>query len=326
MESKTRFAVATFVLGVTAFGAMNAALAQSYPTRAARIVVPYGPGTAPDAIARIVAEQLSQRLGQQFIVENRVGAGGKIGTEAVAKSAPDGYTLLLGSKDTHGVMAHLYPGWSVDPIRDFAPISLLIRIQNMIVAHPGFPASTAKELINVAKSQEGVTYGSPGVGTNLHLLGEMLRQQYDLKLAHIPYKSFAEAFPAAMRGELKLVVCGVPPAMGFLRDGRLKAIAVTGASRSPFLPNVPTFTEAGIPGYETGGWFGLLAPAGTPQPVVARLAEAIAEIGKQPAYRQRVEGMFSEPATSTPAEFAALIAAETKRWGEVVKKAGVKME
>jgi len=301
--------------------------AQEYPNRPVKIVVPYGAGVAPDVIARIAGEALSKRLGQQFIIENRVGAGGKIGTEAVAKSPADGYTLLLGSKDTHGVMVHLYPGWSVDPMRDFAPISLLIRIQNVLVANPAFPASAPKELAAAsAAAPKGVTYGSPGVGTNLHLFGALLGQQLGLNLVHVPYKSFGEAFPAAVRGEIDLIVCGVPPAAPFVRDGRLKAIAVTGTARSPFLPNVPTFTEAGVPGHESGGWFGLLAPAGTPEPVIKRLADAVTDIGKSAEYRERVTKMFSEPATNTPAEFAAVIAAETARWGEVVRSAGVKLQ
>ncbi|HLB15982.1 MAG TPA: tripartite tricarboxylate transporter substrate-binding protein [Burkholderiales bacterium] len=315
---------------VALLGALVAALpagAQDYPNRPVKIVVPYGAGVAPDVIARIAGEALSKRLGQQFIIENRVGAGGKIGTEAVAKSPADGYTLLLGSKDTHGVMVHLYPGWSVDPMRDFAPISLLIRIQNVLVANPAFPASAPKELAAAsAAAPKGVTYGSPGVGTNLHLFGALLGQQLGLNLVHVPYKSFGEAFPAAVRGDIDLIVCGVPPAVPLVRDGRLKAIAVTGTARSPFLPDVPTFTEAGIPGHESGGWFGLLAPAGTPEPVIKRLSDAVTEIGKSAEYRERVTKMFSEPATNTPAEFAAVIAAETARWGEVVRKAGVKLQ
>jgi len=301
--------------------------AQEYPNRPVRIVVPYGPGVAPDVIGRIAGEQLSRRLGPQFVIENRVGAGGKIGTEAVAKSPADGYTLLLGSKDTHGVMVHLYPGWSVDPIRDFAPISMLIRIQNVLVANPAFPASAPKDLAAAsAAAPKGVTYASPGVGTNLHLFGALLGRQLRLNLVHVPYKSFGEAFPAAVRGDINLIVSGVPPAVPFVRDGRLKAIAVTGTARSPFLPNVPTFTEAGIAGHETGGWFGLLAPAGTPQAVIKRLSAAVKEIGTSPEYRERVTKMFSEPATNTPDEFAAVIAAETVRWGEIVLSEGVKLQ
>jgi tripartite-type tricarboxylate transporter receptor subunit TctC len=298
--------------------------AQEYPSRPVRIIVPYGAGVAPDVIGRIAGEALSARLGQPFIIENRVGAGGKIGTEVAAKSPADGYTLFLGSKDTHGVLTHLYPGWSIDPMRDFAPISLLIRIQNVLVANPRLAAASPKELAGAG--QAGLTYASPGVGTNLHLFGALLGQQLNLNLVHVPYKNFGEAFPAAVRGEINLIVCGVPPAAPLVRDGRLKALAVTGIERSRFLPDVPTFTELGIAGHETGGWFGLLAPAGTPAPVIARLSAAAMEMGRSPEYRARVEKMFSEPAVSTPAELGALIAAETRRWGEVVRKANVKIE
>jgi len=324
--SCNRIAVLAACLSLAVLGWAGSAYSQTYPGRPVRIIVPYGAGVTPDVIARLVGEELSRRFGQQFVVENRAGAGGKIGTEAAAQAAPDGYTLLLGSKDTHGVLVHLYPGWSVDPVRDFVPVSLLIRIQNVIVANPGVPASTPRELIQLASSGDALAYGTPGVGTNLHLMAELLQQQYGLKLIHVPYKNFGEAFPAAIRGDLKLVVTGVPPAVPMVKDGRLKAIAVTGASRSPYLPNVPTFAEAGIPGFETGGWFGLLAPAGTPQEIVSRLAGEIAAIGAQPAFRERVEKMSSEVSTSTPAQFAALIRDETARWGEVVRKAGIKVE
>jgi tripartite-type tricarboxylate transporter receptor subunit TctC len=304
----------------------GAAAAQDYPSRPVRIIVPYGPGVAPDVIARIAGEALSKRLGQPFVIENRAGAGGKIGTEAAAKAPADGYTLFLGSKDTHGVLTHLYPGWSIDPQRDFAPISLLIRIQNILVANPKVPASAPKDLVAASRRPGGLSYATPGVGTNLHLFGALLGQQLDLNLVHVPYKNFGEAFPAAIRGDVALVFCGLPPATAMVRDGRLKALAVTGTARSRFLPDVPTFSEAGVPGHETGGWFGLLAPAGTPPPIVERLAGEIAEIGRTPEYRARVEKMFSEAATTTPAELAQLIAAETARWGEVVKKAGVKVD
>jgi len=300
-------------------------LAQNYPNRPIRIIVPYGAGSAPDVIARTAAEELSPRLGQPVVVDNRLGAGGKIGTEIAARAGADGYTLLLGSKDTHGVMQHLYPGWEVDPVKDFAPISLLIRIQNAIVANPAVKASDMKELIALGKT-ENLNYGTPGVGTNLHLLAETLQLTYGLKLTHVPYKNFGEILPAAVRGDLSLVVLGVPPVVAFVRDGRLKALGVTGTARSPFLPDVPTFAERGVPGFEHGGWFALFAPAGTPPDALRRLNAEVVEMGKRASYRERVAKMFAEPATSSPAELAELVAAETARWGEVVRKAGIKIQ
>lgn len=240
-----------------------AASAQTWPSRAIRIIVPYGGGSAPDVVARIVAEEVSPRIGQPIIIENRLGAGGKIGVDAAAKAPADGYTLLLGSKDSHGVMQHLYPGWDVNPVRDLAPISLLMRIQNTIVANKDLPASNLKELIELGKSRN-LNYGSPGIGTNLHLMAELLRQNYNLQFTHIPYKTFSEVIPSTIRGELQLAALGVPPVTSFVRDGRIKAIAVTGTARSKYLPNVPTFTESGVPGFETGGWFALFAPTKRP--------------------------------------------------------------
>lgn len=301
------------------------ALAQQFPNRPIRIIVPYGAGSAPDVIARVAADELAPRLGQPVIVDNRVGAGGKIGTEIAARAPADGYTLLLGSKDTHGVMQHLYPSWDVNPVKDFAAISLLIRIQNAIVANPAVKANDVKELIALART-ENLNYGTPGVGTNLHLLAETLQLAYGLKLTHVPYRNFADILPAAVRGDLSLAVLGVPPVTAFVRDGRLKALGVTGTARSPYLPDVPTFAERGVPGFEHGGWFALFAPAGTPPEAVQRLNAETVEMGKRATYRERVAKMFAEPATSTPGELNELVVAETARWGEVVRKAGIKVE
>lgn len=313
-------------LAATAFALAAApALAQNFPNRPIRIIVPYGAGSAPDVIARTAAEELSPRLGQPIVVENRVGAGGKIGTEIAARAGADGYTLLLGSKDTHGVMQHLYPGWDVDPVKDFAPISLLIRIQNAIVANPAVKANDMRELVVLAKT-ENLNYGTPGVGTNLHLLAETLQQAYGLKLTHVPYKNFGDILPSTVRGDVSIAVLGVPPVTPLVRDGRLKALGVTGTARSPYLPNVPTFAESGVPGFEHGGWFALFAPAGTPPAALQRLNSEVIEMGKRDSYRERVAKMFAEPATSTPAELGELVAAETARWGEVVRKGGIKIQ
>jgi tripartite-type tricarboxylate transporter receptor subunit TctC len=299
--------------------------AHAWPERPVRIVVPYGAGSAPDVIARTIGEEIAPRLGQPVIVENRLGAGGKIGTEYVARAAPDGYTVLLGSKDTHGVMEHLYPGWEVKPLRDLAPVSLLIRIQNALVANKDLPASGPRELVALAKAAT-LNYGTPGVGTNLHLLGEYLAQSQGLRLTHVPYKAFADILPSVMRNDVQLAVLGVPPVTPMVRDGRIKAIAVTGTARSPYLPAVPTFAEAGLEGFESGGWFALFVPAATPAAVVGRLNAEVVEAGRRPSYQERARKMFSEPATSTPGELAELAAKETERWGAVVRKAGITLQ
>ncbi len=324
MSCSTRLPCTT-VVALLWLGVASSAFAQGWPGRPIRLIVPYGGGSAPDVIARIVAEEIAPQLGQPIVIENRLGAGGKIGTETAAKAPPDGYTLLLGSKDTHGVMQHLYPRWEVDPQRDFAPVSLLVRIQNAIVANKDLPAANLTELIAIARTRE-LNFGTPGVGTNLHLLAELLKQTQGLKLNHVPFKTFAEILPSTMRGEAHLAVLGVPPVTPFVRDGRVKAIAVTGTTRSKFLPDVPTFTEAGVAGFEQGGWFALFAPAKAPAESVARLSALVQDMGKRTSFAERVDKMFAEPATGTPAELAALVAAETARWGEVVRKAGVKLE
>jgi tripartite-type tricarboxylate transporter receptor subunit TctC len=324
--SRKRIAPKLFMLALPlALLAGAAGAQQGYPNKPLRIVVPYGPGSAPDVVARTVGELLSPRLGQAVVIENRLGAGGKVGTEFVARAAGDGYTLLLGSKDTHGVMEHLFPGWDVKPMRDFAPVSLLVRIQNLIVANKELKAANLRELIALAKTQE-INYGTPGVGTNLHLLAEMFKQMHGLKLNHIPYKTVAEIFPAVMRGEAQLAVLGVPPSAPFVRDGRLRALAATGEARTRFLPDVPTFAESGVAGFESGGWFALFAPSSTPADIVRRLNSEVVEMGRQPGFRERTEKIQAEAATSSSAELATLVAGETARWGEVVRKSGVKLE
>ena len=318
--------LATCALAAVLHSPQLAAQTSAYPNRPVRVIVPYGPGTAPDLVGRVISEQLTKRTGQPFVVENRVGAGGKIGTEAAAGATPDGYTLLLGGKDTHGILTHLYPSWSVHPERDFAPIALLARIQNVVVANLKVPASTPQELIALAKDKE-LRYGTPGVGTNLHLLAEALKNAYGLKLQHIPYsRSFAEAMPALVRGDLDLVVAGLPPAMPLLKDGRIKAIAVTGTQRSRFAPDVPTFQEAGIPDMQTGGWFALFAPAGTPAAVVDRLADEIRASSKVPEVVIKLEGIYADAVASTPAELQRLVVEETARWGKVIEKNQIKVE
>jgi tripartite-type tricarboxylate transporter receptor subunit TctC len=310
---------------IAAILAVGSAAAQTWPAKPVRIIVPYGGGAAPDVVARMVAEELSPRLGQPIVVENRVGAGGKIGTEAVARAPADGYTLLLGSKDTHGVMQHLYPGWEVDPVRDFAPVSLLVRIQNVIAVNRDLPVTDLKSLVALGRTRT-LDYGTPGVGTNLHLLAESLRQASGMRLVHIPYRTVGEIVTSAVRGDIQMAVLGVPPLAPMIRDGRLRAIAVTGTARSKFLPDVPTFAEAGMRGFESGGWFALFAPAKTPPEIVQRLNAEIVALGSQPAYAARAERLFAEAATGTPAELAALVAEETARWAAVVRASGVKVE
>ncbi len=299
------------------------AAAQTYPTKPVRVIVPYGPGTAPDSIARIASDGLQRRLGQSFVVETRTGAGGKIGTEAAALAAPDGYTLFLGTKDSQSILAHLYPTWNIKPDRSLVPISGLARIENVLVTRSAFPANSLQDMVALAKTKE-LTYGTPGVGTNLHLMGELLRSRQGLKLLHVPYsRSFAEALPAVVRGDVDLLVAGLPPMLPFLQDGRAKALAITGTARSRYLPDVPTFSELGIKDLETGGWFGFFAPAGTPAAILSKLEAELALVVKSPEFRSRMETMSAEPWPATPADVSRTIEAETRRWGALIQESRI---
>lgn len=319
-SSRRRFGqVATSFIAAAAGVLAWPALAQQYPTKPVKIIVPYGPGTAPDVFARITGDALQKRLGQTFVVENRTGAGGKIGTEAAATSAADGYTLFLGSKDTQSILSHLYPDWNVKPDKALTPVAGLTRIENVLVTRPASPLNSMQDVMAAGRSRE-LTYGTPGVGTNLHLMGELLKSRQNLKLVHVPYsRSFAEALPATIRGEIDLLIAGLPPVLPFVKDGRLKVIAITGNTRSKQVPDVPTFAEAGIKDLETGGWFALYAPTGTPAAIVSRLGAEVTEVLKQADVRARIETMSATPWEATPAELTSLSEAESRRWGDLIR-------
>jgi tripartite-type tricarboxylate transporter receptor subunit TctC len=317
-------AKSVFAAGVLTFAVTAAA--QSFPTRPVRIIIPTSAGTSPDIVSRLLAEYLSPRLGQPVIVDPRPGAGGKIGLEATARAPADGHTLGIGSRDWQGVFANLYPTWEVNPVRDFAPVSLLIRVPIVLTASPSVPAANLQGLIEHARSNQGMTFGTPGIGTIVHVVAELLSHQEKLGLVHVPYRNFAEAMPAAVRGDLKLIMSGAPPVLGYVRDGRLKAIAATGATRSKLLPDVPTFAEGGVRGFEEGAWFGLIAPAATPKEVIARLNREVVEIGRLPEYTQRVEKLFAEPVTSSPEAMARLISADVATLGAVIRQANIKVD
>ena len=314
--------LALLVAGAPCFNAVG----QSWPSKPLRLIVPYGPGSGPDIVGRLVATDLQTRLGQAIVVDNRVGAGGKIGVEAAAKAKGDPYTLFVGITDTQCILPHFYPTWDVKPASDLVGITPVAFSTVMISANPALPVSNIQELIAYAKAHPGVPYGSAGVGTMLHLIGEQLNERFGLQLAHVPYRNFADSFIATQRGDLKLVISGILPVRGFLNDGRLKPIVVGGDARSPALPNVPTFDESGIKGMQAGVWYGLFIPAGVSPDIVNRLNQEIVAITKTPAFTSRIESMAAIPINATPAEFAATIASDTMKWGEVIKKAGVKLE
>jgi tripartite-type tricarboxylate transporter receptor subunit TctC len=299
----------------------------TWPAKPVRIIVPAPAGTAPDIFARVYAEQLGKSLGQPFVVDNRAGASGNIGAEAVAKAAPDGYTLLVCTVGTHGINTSLYSKMSFDPVKDFAPVTLAAEVPNVVVAHPSVKANTIKELIALLKANPGkMNYASSGNGTSIHLSAELFKSMTGTFMTHIPYRGSAPAVADLLAGQVELMFDNLPSAMPHIRSGKLRALAVTSAKRAPALPDVPTIAEAGVPGYEASSWFGIVAPAGTPRPIVDKLQQQIAKSLAQPDVREKLLGQGANPVGNTPEEFAKYIQAEIAKWAKVVKASGAKVD
>jgi tripartite-type tricarboxylate transporter receptor subunit TctC len=309
--------------------ATQPALAQNYPTRSIRLVSPNPPGGANDTLARILAAKLSTILGGKVVIENRGGAGGQIGGELVARAAPDGYTLLMGSVSTHSFAPITSPKIPYDPIKDFAPISMFAVVQNVLVVNPSLPAKTVEELITLAKKAPGtLKYASGGIGSTSHFAVAMFVSAAGIskQTLHLPYKGGAPSMIATMSNETQFYL-GPIPGMGPKIDaGKVRAIAITGARRSPSLPNVPTLAEVGLASAESSGWFGLMAPAGTPQPFIERLHQAVVETAKAPDVLTALDAQGVQPMTNSPAEFAAYIADTLARYRKVVKDEGIEFK
>jgi tripartite-type tricarboxylate transporter receptor subunit TctC len=298
----------------------------AYPSRPLRLILPFPPGGGTDILGRLVAERLSARLGQPVVTDNRGGAGGNLGAEAAARAAPDGYTLLLAAP-TLAISPSLYAKLSYDPVKDLAPISLVATVPNVLVTHPSVPASTLQEFIALAKAKPGeLNFGSGGSGTSNHLGGELFNSVAGVKLVHVPYKGVNLAMNDAMAGNVQLVIIGIPAAAPQIKAGKLRALAVVAPQRSPTLPDVPTATEAGLPDFDVTTWYGLLAPAATPRPIIARLNAEILLTMREPELNERLAAMAVDPVTSTPEEFAIYIRQETEKWGAVVRKAGLRAD
>ena len=307
--------------------ASTATLAQSYPAKPLRLVAPFPPGGPADILSRIIGQHLAESWGQQVVVDNRAGAGGNIGSDIVAKAPPDGYTLLLGFVGTHAINASLYSSMPYDNIRDFEPVSRVAMVTIILVLHPSVPANSVKDLIALARSRPGeLTFGSPGNGTPQHLAGELFNTMAKAKTVHIPYKGAVPALNDLLGGRVSMIFSSMPPALPHIKTGRLKALAVTSGKRSPAVPDVPTIAESGLPGYEVINWYGVLAPAGTPKDIVARLNGEIRRILSLPDVRERLAAQGAETITSTPQEFAAYIKSETEKWAKVVKFSGARID
>ena len=300
--------------------------AQSYPTRAVRLVVPSSPGGGTDITARIIAPELSKALGQQVVVENRPGAGTMIGGEVVAKSPPDGYTLLMGIS-TLAINPAVYKKVPYDALRDFAPVTQTVSVSNVIVGHPTLPARTVKELVALARARPGeLTFASAGVGTSPHLTMELFLSMTKTKMLHVPYKGSGPGIVDLIAGQVQVMAPNMLSGYPHIKNGRMRAYGVSGAKRAAAAPEIPTIAEAGVPGYEAVQWYGVLAPAGTPRPIVQRLHDEIVKILQQPNVKELLVKDGGEPIGSTPEQFAEFIRAETLKWAKVVKSAGIRPE
>jgi tripartite-type tricarboxylate transporter receptor subunit TctC len=313
-------------LGGALLAAMSAcANAQSYPTKPVRIINPFVPGGAIDLVARTVAQYMSGSLGQQVIVENRPGAGGGIGIELAAKAPADGYTLLA-VQSSLTINPNLQKKVPYDPVHDFAPISKMSSYMFFAVAHPSLPARSVKQLIALAKQRPGqIDYASVGIGSGTHMAGELFNYMAGVKLAHVPYKGSGQVMPDLLGGQIALHF-GSPAFVPLVKNGKLVALGVTGASRSPALPDVPTFAESGLPGYEVTAWNALFAPAGTPTAIIGRLNGLTVQAMNQPETKALMDNQGIEPSTSTPAELGALVRVELAKWAKVIKAAGIQPE
>ena len=305
-----------------------AATAQAdYPNKPIRLIVPFPAGGSTDIVGRVVAQKLSERLGQQVVVDNRGGAGGTIGTDAAAKAAADGYTLTIGTTSTHAVAAGAYAKLSYNPAKDFAPVSLVAITPYLLVVNPQVKANDLKEFVALSKTMPGkMNYASAGNGTTTHLAMEMLKDTAQINLQHIPYKGNAPADLAIMANEVQAVFGSMPALLQHVKGGKLRPLAVGTAQRSPALPEVPTVAELGYPGFEAALWLGVLAPAGTPKPIIDRLHREIAAIVPTADFKQAMERNGADAAGNTPDQFAKLIAEESARYIKVVKTIGLKLD
>ena len=305
--------------------AANVQAQDAYPAKPVKLILPFPPGGPTDILGRLISDKLSASLGQPVITENRGGAGGNVGAETAARSAPDGYTIVLVAPSL-AISPTLYSKLNYDPVKDFAPISLVATVPNVLVTQPAL-ASTMAEFIALAKSKPGgLNFGSGGSGTSNHLAGELFNLVAGTKLVHVPYKGVNLAMQDVLGGPIHLVVIGVPAAGPHIKSGRLRALAVVAPQRLAALPDVPTAAEASLANYEVTTWYGILAPAGTPRPIVMRLNGELVKIMHSAEVKERLAGLGTDPVTTTPEEFAAYIKQEIAKWGDVIRKAGLKAE
>jgi len=316
------------IFAAVALAALAAvAQAQAWPSKPIKWVVPFAPGGTTDILARTVGEKLAVALGQPVIIENKPGAGGGVGAEFTAKSAPDGYTIMGGTISTHAINASLYKSLPYDPVKDFVAITLIARVPNMLVINPSVPAKDVKELIALLKANPGkYSFASSGNGTSQHLSGELFKSMSGTDMQHIPYKGSPPALQDVVGGQVAMTFDNITTALPLAKAGKLRALAVTTAKRSSVAPEVPTLAESGLPGFEVGSWQGVFAPAGTPPEIVKRLNAEIVKALNMPDVREKLSGLGAEIVADSPEEFSALVKAEVAKWADVVKKSGAKVD
>jgi len=322
----TRPACTRLVLALACAAAATpiAAQAQGYPNRPVRFIVPFAPGGTTDIVARFIGQKLGEEIGQQLVIDNRGGAGGVIGTDLLAKANPDGYTLMLNHVGvTYNVT--MYTKLPYDTVKDLLPLTLVGVTPNILVVNPSFAAKSVKDLVDLGRSKSGqIPYGSGGVGSSAHLSVEMFMQMSGARFLHVPYKGAGPALTDTIAGQVQFMIATMPAAAGHVRSGKLRPLGVSGAKRSPAFPDVPTIAESGVPGYEYTTWYGLLAPAGTPKPIVDRLVQATHKSLGTADLREKLQQNGMEPATNTPEQFAKLIREDIVRWGKIIRSAGIK--
>src|SRR5919108_2574316 len=304
-----------------------AAIAQEYPNRPVRVIVPYAAGGLPDTMARLVGQKMGETLGQQMVIENRGGAGGIVGTTEVGKAAPDGYTLLVADVGQIAINPHLFSKLPYQPLKDLAPVSLIGTSPLYLVAHPSVPVNSLKDLVALAKKEPGkLNYGSSGVGSIHHLATEALKAGFGIDIVHVPYKGTGQSVPALLGGQVALLYSALPSIAGHLKDGKVKMLAISSAKRSPHTPDVPTVAESGIPGYDYVAEIGLLAPSGTPREIIQRLAGEMAKVVKQPEVVQRFTQLGIDAVGSTPEAYATPNKSDYEKYAKLVKASGAKID
>ena len=301
--------------------------AQPYPAKPIRIIVPFPAGGTADIMARVVGQKMTETWGQQVLIDNRSGAGGNIAADLAARSAPDGYTLFLCTVGTHAVHQTLYEKLSFDPIKDFSAVAYIAGVPNVVVVHPSIPVTSVKELIGFIKARPGrINFGSSGTGSSVHMSGEMLKVMAGLDMTHIPYKGNPQAVTDLMAGQIELMITNMPSVIPYIQSGRLRALAVTTKARSPALPDLPTMEEAGLPGYESSAWFGLVSPAAVPRDIVSKLNAEVMRIVGLEDVKRNLASQGAYPLVMTPDEFGAFMKAETSKWAKIVKASGARAD